>query len=143
MTKRVLIIDDDPDDIETIRRFLAKETTDVRGVTDSMQAETAFQEFGPDLVLLDLHMPEPDGVEILRRLGPVRSRLGFLPVIVLTGDHGPRAREIALVLGANDFLTKPLDGIEVLLRVRNMLRTRQFFVELANAYEALERRSGL
>ncbi len=142
MTKRVLIIDDDPDDIEAIRRFLAKETTDVRGVTDSMQAEKVFREFEPDLVLLDLHMPAPDGIEILRRLAPIRSRLGFLPVMVLTGDHGPRTREVALVLGANDFLTKPLDGIEVLLRVRNMLRTRQFFVELSNAYEALERRAG-
>jgi putative two-component system response regulator len=108
-----------------------------------MQAEAAFQEFEPDLVLLDLHMPAPDGVEILRRLAPTRSRLGFLPVIVLTGDHGPRARDVALMLGANDFLTKPLDPTEVLMRVRNMLRTRQLFVDLANANEALERRAGI
>ena len=142
MTKRILIIDDNADDIEAIKRFIANEAADVRGVTDSMQSEVAFQEFEPDLVLLDLHMPAPDGVEILRRLAPVRSRLGFLPVIVLTGDHGARARDVALVLGANDFLTKPLDPTEVLLRVRNMLRARQLFVDLTNAKEALERRAG-
>ncbi len=142
MKKRILIIDDDPDDVEAIERFIAKEAADVRCVTDSMRAELVFHEFEPDLVLLDLHMPAPDGVELLRRLAPARSRLGFLPVIVLTGDHGARAREVALVLGANDFLTKPLDPTEVLLRVRNMLRTRQLFVDLTIANEALEGRSG-
>ncbi|HEY1421641.1 MAG TPA: response regulator [Candidatus Dormibacteraeota bacterium] len=143
MTKRILIIDDNPDDIEAIKRFIANEAAYVRVVTDSKQSEVAFLEFEPDLVLLDLHMPAPDGATILRRLAPARERLGFLPVIVLTGDHGASARDRALVLGANDFLTKPLARTDVLLRVRNMLRTRQLFVDLTNANRALERRAGL
>ena len=79
-------------------------------------------------------MPQPDGLEILRRIRDARSRLGFLPVLVLTGDLGPVARNNALDLGADDFLTKPLDRNEVVLRVRNLLSTRRLHVELARAY---------
>jgi signal transduction histidine kinase len=134
MMSRVLVVDDSEDDIEMIRRFLAGDTTEIRGVTDSTLAEQVFTEFEPDLILLDLHMPQPDGLEILRRIRDARSRLGFLPVLVLTGDVGPVARNNALDLGADDFLTKPLDPKEVVLRVRNLLSTRRLHVELARAY---------
>jgi signal transduction histidine kinase len=134
MMSRVLVVDDSEDDIEMIRRFLAGDTTEIRGVTDSTLAEQVFTEFEPDLILLDLHMPQPDGLEILRRIRDARSRLGFLPVLVLTGDVGPVARNNALDLGADDFLTKPLDPKEVVLRVRNLLATRRLHVELARAY---------
>ena len=134
MSNRVLIVDDSEDDIEMLRRFLANEDTVIRGLTDSTKAEQVFDEFEPDLVMLDLHMPAPGGLEILRRLRDARSRLGFLPVVVLTGDVGPAARNSALDLGADDFLTKPLDRQEVVLRVRNLLSTRRLHVELARAY---------
>jgi signal transduction histidine kinase len=135
MRSRVLIVDDSEDDVETIRRCLADDTTEIRGVTDSSQAERVFAEFEPDCVLLDLHMPQPDGLEILRRIRDARSRVGFLPVLVMTGDVGPVARNNALDLGADDFLTKPLDRKEVVLRVRNLLATRRLHVELARAYQ--------
>jgi signal transduction histidine kinase len=134
MSSRVLIVDDSEDDIEMLRRFLANDDTVIRGLTDSTKAEQAFDEFEPDLVMLDLHMPAPGGLEILRRLRDARSRMGFLPVVVLTGDVGPAARNSALDLGADDFLTKPLDRQEVVLRVRNLLSTRRLHVELARAY---------
>jgi signal transduction histidine kinase len=134
VSDRVLIIDDSEDDIEILSRFLGAEGTEVRGVSDSQQAERVFSEFEPDLVLLDLHMPEPDGLEILRRLRAARALLGFLPVVVLTGDIGPGARNQALDLGADDYLTKPLDRQEVILRVRNLLASRRLHVELARAY---------
>jgi len=134
VTSRVLVVDDSEDDVEMLRRFLTVADTVVRGVTDSTQAERAFDEFEPDIVLLDLHMPQPDGLEILRRLREARRRLGFLPVVVLTGDIGQAARNNALDLGADDFLTKPLDRQEVVLRVRNLLSTRRLHVELARSY---------
>jgi signal transduction histidine kinase len=134
VTNRVLIVDDSEDDIEMLERFLSNEDTLIRGLTDSTKAEQVFEEFEPDLVMLDLHMPAPGGLEILRRLRDARSRLGFLPVVVLTGDVGPAARNSALDLGADDFLTKPLDRQEVVLRVRNLLSTRRLHVELARAY---------
>jgi putative two-component system response regulator len=61
-------------------------------------------------------------------------------VIVLTGDTGRTARNSALLLGADDFLTKPLDRQEVVLRVRNLLRTRRLYVELNEANRALEQK---
>jgi putative two-component system response regulator len=91
--------------------------------------ELVFASFQPDLVMLDLHMPEPDGLEVLRRLRSARLSLGFLPVVMLTGDTGHVARNSALILGADEFLIKPLDREEVILRVRNLLRTRQLYVD--------------
>src|SRR5690348_2396618 len=139
VTQRVLIVDDSPDDIEMLKRFLETTEVSVLGVSDPTKVEDAFDDFKPDIVLLDLHMPSVDGLEILRRLRSGRSERGFVPVVVLTGDRGKVARNSALVLGADDFLTKPLDRNEVVLRVRNLLRTRQLYVELAEANRSLER----
>ena len=130
MPNRILIVDDEPANVMLLEAYLVEITEEIRGVTDSRAAEHAFTEFEPDLVLLDLHMPEPDGLELLRRLRSARESLGFLPVIVLTADVSHVARNAALILGADDFLTKPLERQEVVLRVRNMLRTRQLFLEL-------------
>jgi putative two-component system response regulator len=135
---RILIVDDSQDNVDILEAFLVDEASSIKGLTQSSQVERVFEEFEPDIMLLDLHMPPPDGLEILRNLRGVRESLGFLPVIVLTGDTGRTARNSALLLGADDFLTKPLDRQEVVLRVRNLLRTRRLYVELAEANRALE-----
>lgn len=138
MTIRILIVDDEPSNILLLETFLADSAHEIRGVTDSHQVEQAFAEFDPDIVLLDLHMPDPDGLEILRRLRSARASLGFLPVVMLTADTGRVARNSALLLGADDFLTKPLDRSEVVLRVRNLLRTRKLYQELAETKAATD-----
>lgn len=130
VTQRILVVDDEPANVELLKAFLEDVADEVRGVTDSKAVERAFIEFEPDLVLLDLHMPNPDGLELLRRLGSARTSLGFLPVIVLTADDRREARNSALILGADDFLTKPLDRQEVRIRVRNLLHTRHLFNEV-------------
>ena len=139
MSARVLIVDDDPDDIAMIEKYLLEEADSIRSITDSKLFEEAFNDFEPDLVVLDLHMPDPDGLAILRRFRVLREKLGFVPFVVLTGDTGKVARNSALVLGADDFLTKPLDKHEVVLRVRNLLRTRGLYLDLARSNEDLER----
>jgi signal transduction histidine kinase len=133
MSDRVLVIDDSDDDVVMLERFLADADTEVRGLTDSSQAEQVFEEFKPDVVLLDLHMPPPDGLEILRRLRDSRGVLNLVPVVVLTGDVGPAARNTALDLGAVDFLTKPLDRQAVVVRVRNLLATRRLYTALVRS----------
>ena len=140
MNARILIVDDDPASISTLEAFLSEEASSIRSVTESRQVEQVFMDFEPDVVLLDLHMPDPDGLEILRRLRGIRIKLGFVPVIVLTADTGRTARNSALMLGADDFLTKPLDHTEVVLRVRNLLRTRRLYLDLAEANESLRQR---
>jgi putative two-component system response regulator len=139
VASRILIVDDDATNVEVLKAYLVDSVDEVLGVTDSRQVERIFAEFEPDLILLDLHMPDPDGLELLRRLRGARMSLGFLPVIVLTADTGHVARNSALILGADEFMTKPVDRAEVVLRVRNLLRTRHLYVELARANEILRR----
>lgn len=137
--QRVLIVDDRLDEVEMLTAFLEVEGLQIRGLTDPTQVEDVFNDFLPDIVLLDLHMPSVDGLEVLRRLRRPRGERGFVPVVVLTGDAARVARNSALVLGADDFLTKPPDRQEVVLRVRNLLRTRSLYVELERANKNLER----
>ncbi|HYT14552.1 MAG TPA: response regulator [Candidatus Nitrosopolaris sp.] len=133
MTQRILIVDDDPANIDLLKAFLEDVADDIRGVTDSSQAERVFKEFAPDLLLLDLHMPPPDGLTLLRRLSKARDNAGYLPVIILTADNDSVARKAALQLEVDDYLIKPLDRDEVRLRARNMLRTRHLFKEVTRA----------
>jgi putative two-component system response regulator len=137
ISKRILIVDDDPAGVLLLESFLKADDRTIRSVSDASTTENAIAAFDPDIVLLDLHMPGLDGFEILRRLRGARAE--FLPVIVLTADADPASRHRALILGADDFLTKPLDRHDVVLRVRNLLRTRQLYRELAEANQALER----
>jgi putative two-component system response regulator len=141
MTSRILIVDDEPANVMLLEAFLEHTATEIRSVTKSHLVEATFNEFGPDIVLLDLHMPDPDGLEILRRLRSARASVGFLPIVVLTADTTKIARNSALLLGANDFLTKPLDRTEVVLRVRNLLHTRELYLELANANQSMRMKS--
>ncbi len=129
--ERILIVDDDPASILLLSAVLRETGADVRGVTEPGDALRAFHQFEPDLVLLDLRMPGPDGFDILRCLRTPRAFAGYLPVVVLTADATTEARDAALELGADDFLTKPLDRTEIVVRVRNLLLTRRLYLQLA------------
>ncbi len=129
MSNRVLIVEPEIGNIEILKSYLVDVSDDIRGITDSRKVEQVFTDFEPDLVVLALHMPDPDGLEVLRRLRSARESIGYLPVVVLTGDTSKVARNAALILGADDFLTEPMDREEVVLRVRNLLHTRHLFEE--------------
>jgi putative two-component system response regulator len=130
MSNRILIVDDDEGNLLLLKTILADVSEEIETLNDSRQVEAVFSAFQPDIMLIDLHMPAPDGLEVLRLLRSARESLGFLPVVVLTADTGHVARNSALILGADDFLTKPFDRMEVLLRVRNLLRSRRMYEEL-------------
>jgi len=93
----------------------------------------------PDLVVLDLHMPEMDGFEVLAQLTPWTRGSTRLPVLVMTADVSQDARRRALSLGAKDFLTKPFDPAETVLRITNLLETRVLQLELRTQARELER----
>jgi len=143
LSNRILIVDDEAANVELLKAFLAGIGDELREVTDSRLVEEAFLEFQPDIVLLDLHMPHVDGLEVLRRLRSARESLGYLPVVVLTADSTSVARNSALILGADDFLTKPLDRQEVILRVRNLLRTRHLFEEVTRITGSMPKPDGV
>ena len=131
MAERVLIIDDDPASTLLLTAVLDEIGVEVRVENRSSAALAAYHAFEPDLIVLDLHMPDPDGLEILRSLRTPRAFAGYLPVIVLTADTSKAARDTALLLSADDFLNKPLDRTEVVVRVRNLLLTRRLYLDLA------------
>jgi putative two-component system response regulator len=128
---RILIIDDQPENVLLLERMLHQGGyRNIKGITDSRKALATFSEYQPDLVALDLRMPQVDGIAVLKQ---IRSRIPdgtFLPVLILTADNSPKAKQEALSLGAKDFITKPLDLSEVLLRIYNLLETRWLHVEL-------------
>lgn len=122
---RVLIVDDLQPNVRLLERLLRAGGYDaIQPCLDSRQALQNLVEFRPDLVLLDLHMPHLDGFDVLNRIQSNTPHNEFLPVLVLTADSSSAARDRALKAGAHDFLTKPFDSTEVLLRVGNLLRTR-------------------
>src|SRR5690242_11088453 len=91
-----------------------------------------------DLVLLDLHMPEMDGFELMRRLGPLTADGMRVPLLVLTADRSEDTKRQALACGARDFLGKPYNQTELLLRVKNLLQVRAQQKELHDRNLALE-----
>jgi len=138
---KILIIDDEPANVQLLEQVLAQGGyVNYRSTTDSRHALPVFQEFGPDLVLLDLLMPHFDGYAVMKQLSARVEVEGYLPILVLTADITRRAREKALSLGARDFLTKPIDVTEVLLRIRNLLETRLIYQQLRRQNRTLEER---
>lgn len=127
---RLLIVDDDEPSAQVAARVLRRSGfRDVRTVSDSRTVLALFTEYAPDLLILDVRMPHLDGFSVLRQ---VRTRFAgeYLPVLVVTGDADDATRRQALGQGATDFLTKPYDPSEIILRVMNLLRTRILTQEL-------------
>jgi putative two-component system response regulator len=135
---RVLIVDDEPATVRFLTRLLNNTGCQVSSVTDSRGVSELVAEQEPDLIILDLHMPHLDGFEVMEALGPLRSPARYLPVLVLTGDTSTAVKQRALRVGARDFLAKPFDTIEALLRIRNLLTTRHFYSALEREQQRLE-----
>jgi two-component system response regulator MprA len=119
-TGRVLVIEDDAEIADVLRRFLRQEGHDVRTASDGDGALPAAAEFVPDLVILDLGLPGLDGVEVCRRL---RAE-GDVPILILTARTELEDRVEGLDSGADDYLVKPFERQELLARIRALLRRR-------------------
>lgn len=140
-TARVLVVDDEPPNVRLLARLLeGSGYENVATTTDPEEALKLTETFDPDILLLDLLMPRLDGIEVIRRIRQGLAPNTFLPIVVLTADVTPEAKRRALDAGADDFLTKPFEPDEVLLRVRNLLRTRGLTQDLERERGTLERR---
>jgi len=132
-------VDDQAANILLLERILQTGGyTNLTTTTDPRQVLEFFAVYQPDLILLDLMMPHVDGFDLMTQL---RSRIPentYLPIMVLTADATPKTKQQALSLGAKDFLAKPFDATEVLLRVYNLLETRWLSVQLQKHINALE-----
>jgi putative two-component system response regulator len=132
------VVDDENANVEILRRFLARAGfRNVDSTTDSRQAAPLYLEHRHDLILLDLHMPHLDGLEVIDQLNEIASA-SYLPILILSGDLTPEARRDALSRGAKDFVNKPFQQDELLLRIRTLLDTRLLYVQIQNQNQRLE-----
>lgn len=138
---KILIIDDEWANVHLLERFLREAGfTNLRTTTDSREALQVYREAQPDIVLLDLLMPFLDGFDVLRQFEEEAEPGEYVPILVLTADITNETKQRALSSGAKDFLTKPLDLSEVLLRIRNLLETRMLHLQIRAHNEELEQK---
>jgi putative two-component system response regulator len=122
---QIVLVDDNRTNLDLLEQILGTAGYEnVVSISDATLLADRLQENPPDLVLLDLHMPQVDGFEVLRSLQPALGAPHYLPVLVVSADTSIDIRRRALQLGARDFVLKPVDAIEVLLRTHNLLEAR-------------------
>jgi putative two-component system response regulator len=135
---RILIVDDEAPNVEVLRRLLERAGfTRIQTTTDPREATKLYVNFRPDLILLDLHMPHLDGLAVMDELNQI-AEATYLPILILTGDVSPEARRDALSRGAKDFVHKPFNSDEVLLRIGTLLETRFLYLQIQSQNQMLE-----
>lgn len=140
-TANILIVDDQQANIDLLTGLLdANGFTNYTTTNDSRDVISLFGVCKPDLLLLDLSMPNLTGFQVMIQLKDLIPADTYFPILVLTADITPESKQKALTLGASDFLTKPFDLIEVDIRIKNLLKTRYLHQQLENQNQILEER---
>jgi len=135
----VLVVDDDQQHRDILLDLLALQGYETLAVDNGEKALQTIPEHMPDLVLLDVEMPGMSGFEVVKRLKQ-GSATASVPVIMITGRSDRRSRLRSLESGAEDYLTKPFDPIELQARIRNHIRLKQYRDMLSDFNRSLEQR---
>ncbi|WP_225032156.1 response regulator [Paraburkholderia sp. XV] len=135
---RIIVLDDEAVIRNMLQRYLISHGFEVRTVRNGMQLATSLERHSYDLLILDIMMPDEDGLSICRRL---RAQGETLPILMLTARGDPVDRVIGLELGADDYLTKPFLPNELLARVRAILRRRDLLMRRLNEIDGAMRGS--
>lgn len=136
---RILIVDDQENNIAPLSQILGRAGYAICiSITDPAEALVKFADIQPDLLLLDWHMEPLSGLDFIQELKNRAPLDDMPPILVLTADISPETRREALAVGATDFLSKPLDASEVLLRIRNLLQMRSLQRRLQDSRRELE-----
>ncbi len=138
MTRKLLVVDDDPAVRDWAEQTLAAAGYATLGCDDGQRALGLVRDERPDLVLMDVEMPGLGGREVCRIIKGSPS-FGFLPVILMTASADVQGKVEGLELGADDYLVKPLNPLELVARVKSMLRLKELQDELQQANERLKR----
>ncbi len=129
---RILIADDNPQGLELLEAYLDELDAEVRTASDGEEALRVIREWKPDLILLDIMMPRISGFEVCKQVR-ANPELREVAVLMITALDQPSDVERGVEAGTDDFLTKPINKTELLLRVRSMLKGRQYKRELDRA----------
>jgi two-component system phosphate regulon response regulator PhoB len=128
VNQRILVVDDEPDAVELVEFNLKNAGFDVVTAADGADALKKARTFSPDLIVLDLMLPEVDGLEVCKILRRDPATAG-VPIIMLTAKAAEIDRVLGLELGADDYITKPFSPRELVLRVKSLLRRGQTAVK--------------
>jgi putative two-component system response regulator len=141
---KILVVDDDEVTVQLYLAMLRKAGYQkVWSIRNPLEARRLFLEIRPDLVLLDMHMGAMDGMEVMQQLHAEIPEGEYLPVVVVTADVSKEVRLNALLQGAKDFMTKPIEWGEFMLRIRRRLESRFRFIEMQQTIDRLlEARAG-
>jgi putative two-component system response regulator len=135
---RILIVDDESVNVKIVRKYLRDVGfSDIVSTSDSTEVFDLMEESPPDVLLLDLVMPVLEGMEILERIRS-DSKWARLQIVILTASTDKETKIEALRLGANDFLNKPVDASELIVRVRNALFVKSHFDQMDSYSRRLE-----
>jgi len=130
MSKKILIVDDEPFNLDLLEQELADYEYVIERAGDGIEALEKTQSFAPDVILLDYMMPRMNGLEVVKNLRATPQHQG-IPVILLTAKATQEDKVAGLDAGADDYVTKPFDSFELLARVRAMMRLKEMHDTLA------------
>ncbi len=137
--RKLLVVDDTPQNVKLLVDLLTAKEYDVGSAASGAEALERIEKDPPDLVLLDVVMPEMSGYEVCRQIRE-KPETRLLPVIMVTALDPSEERVKGIEAGADEFLSKPINAAELLARVRSLLRIRALHEELAEWGRTLERR---
>jgi DNA-binding response OmpR family regulator len=137
---RILIADDNPQGVELLEAYLAEADYEIRTAADGEETLARVRDWQPDLILLDIMMPKISGFEVCKRLR-ANAKTSDIAVLMITALDQPSDIDRALDVRADDFVTKPINKNELLLRVRALLNARHEKTELKRTlayYDAVD-----
>lgn len=137
----ILIVDDNPQNLELLEAYLEELDADVRKAVDGLEALAAVEQRQPDIILLDVMMPRMSGYQACVKLKS-NPNTRDIPIVMVTALNEIADVERAVESGANDFLTKPVNKLELVTRVKSLLSVRQLKRQLDRTLEQVRRLQG-
>ncbi len=139
---KILIVDDNQDNVDLIAYFLRPQNYDIRSASDGVEAINQVELDLPDLILLDIRLPRMDGFEVCEKLKK-NDRTRFIPIIMITASQDVKHKIQSLEAGADDFISQPFENIELVARVKSLLRIKAYQDELNIKNKELEEKNKL
>ncbi len=139
---KILIVDDNKENIDLIAYFLKPQNYKILTAMDGVEALTLVEEEMPDIILLDIMLPKMDGFQVCERLKKDPATR-FIPIIMITALKELKDKIRSLEVGADDFISKPFENVELLTRVKSLLRIKKYHDELAEKNKELKEKNQL